>query len=378
MQPTQKISAFPFLTIGLLIGALLAVLIPNHFFNFLPFLPDPHAHESKRMIFYWWASLYGVMFLLAYPTKQSLTKLILTTFIPSFIATLPYHWGTSYSVAQFILIASSAYAITVFHIHYQSNQFKWHYPTLFLAVWDSFIKLFIALCFTLLCWIILLLCGTLFKLIGITFIDQLTNHNWFQVWFSTMIISIGLWIATRSDTAIFHARNILFYICKYLFMTVAIIGIFFVIAALIKTIQHDVTLNNLSVFLCFAFLSIIFLNGVYRDGLSPLPYSTFSTIICRVFLWVSPLFSGLALQALYRYNIAPHGLTTENFPFLICTLLLLIYNVCYAVIALCPRKTWLKPIEHINIALGFLLIIITLITANPVVLKLASVKNTML
>ena len=154
MQPTQKISAFPFLTIGLLVGALLAVLIPHHFSDFLPFLPDSGAHGSKRMIFYWWASLYGVMFLLAYPTKQSLTKLIFTTFIASFIAALPYHWGASYSFAQFTLTVSAAGAITAFHIHYQSNQFKWHYPTLFLAVWDSFIKLFIALCFTILCWII--------------------------------------------------------------------------------------------------------------------------------------------------------------------------------------------------------------------------------
>lgn len=378
MKNIQKISVYPFLITGLLVSTLLAMLIPHRVFDFLPFLPGVRAHASWRMIFYRWTSLYGIMFLLAYPNKKSLTKLILTTLVVSFIAMLPYHWGASYSFAQLILITTAAYALTAFHIHYQSNQLKWHYPTLFLAVWDSFIKLFTALCFILFCWIILLLCGTLFKLIGITFIDQLTNKNWFQVWFSTLMISIGLWIATQSTNAIFHVRSILFYICKYLFITVAIIGIFFIVAALIKTMQHDVTLNNLSAFLSFALLSIIFLNGVYRDGLSPLPYSTFFIMLCRIFLWLSPVFSGLALHALYQYNIHLHGLTTQNFPYLICTLLLLTYNMSYAIIAFCPRKTWLKPIERINITLGFLLIITALITTNPAVLKLASLKNTML
>jgi len=363
---TRPITIYPFLTVGLIAGALLAFLITHISASppgILSFPSPQFSYSYTPLLFYYWVSFYGVMFLLSLPSAQSLTRLIFITLIPSFIASLPYYWHAYNTGSQFFLILFSAYALNAFHINYEANGLHGNYSTLFHAVWDSFIKLFIALFFTLFCWIILYLCASLFNFIEIKFLSTLIEKNWFAVWASAFFVSVGLYIATHTESVVRNIRMVLFLICKYLFIPLAIISILFIVSLLIVIPQHHFTFKSESLFSSIAFLSVLFLNGVYQDGLTEKPYPTFLLWICRVFIWITPIFTLLALYTVYF-----HG--DNNIHENINLSLLFIYNLVYAIIGFCrQKKSWFKGIERANVVLAILLIIVTMTTTMPLFVK---------
>ena len=86
---SQKISVFPFLIIGFVVGGLLAALTHADLhafpFAFLPHIKDINTSISIRLLLYYWVGFYGLMFLLAYPNKCTTIKLFFTTFLPSLL-----------------------------------------------------------------------------------------------------------------------------------------------------------------------------------------------------------------------------------------------------------------------------------------------------
>lgn len=372
--PLRTLTIYPFLTVGVIVGALFAFLISHFSIPTLSGIFPLHGKgisPSYISFLYYWIGFYGLLFLLAYPNAQSLTKLVITTFVCSLLAGFPFYWSHYDSSSQFFLMLFSAYAINAFHIHYHSNHFQLSYQALFCAVWDTFVKLMMALFFTLLCWIILFSTATLFKLINIFFFSRLISTNWSNAWLTAILFNIGLYIPSKINSVVRNIRTVFLYICRYLFIPLAIIGIIFIAAFFIKNNQHLDT--NTSTLLFIPFLCVIFLNGVYQDGLIEKPYPTFLMWICRLFLWVTPIFTLLALHNIYfsgYNNISEHGFNVHNFFYFLNTTLLLIYNLTYFVIALGWQKQWLKPIEHCNIVLAIIVIITAMITTQPWLIKL--------
>ena len=365
MDATAKKTSFtPFLLVGLIAGASLAYLNQLHHPTYLPYV---------------WIIFYGLMFLIAYPCKRSLVLLLISTTVPSLLASIPFISELSLAnmpVSVFFLGVISAYALNAFHIYF--HQSEKNYQTLFFAVWDTFIKLSIAFIFTLICWIILFLCSALFKIIGIGFFNTLLSRSWFEIGISAVFMSIGLYITTQTHHIIQSIRVILLLICQYLFVPLAMIGILFIITLIVKEIRHPQPLSNEFTFLAIAFLSVFFTNGVYQSGLSENPYPAFLCWICRIFLWITPFFALMALYAIYQHGdhcICKTGLNRDNFFFLISAALVLVYSISYAVIALLGEKPYFRSIEKTNILLAIFLIFVTLITTNPWVITKIPAKQ---
>jgi hypothetical protein len=346
---SEKISSIPFVIIGLIGSTLLALLT-------LPF--------AFNQLLSFWVGIYGLMLLFAYPHKRSLQQLILVPIIPSLLISLPYYWSMTVMFTSSSLIFFSAFALNAWQIQYQKNRFSFSYTTLFHAVWDTFIKLCITAFFVLLCWIILLLSDELFKLIQINFIHTLINKKWFDIFVSGIFSSAGLYVASLSDNVIGHIRAILIMICRYLLIPLSIIGIVFIIFSAISAIQKHTLPTNYFTFITIAFLSALFLNGVYQDGQRNDFYPRFLFWICRIFIWITPIFTALALRSLYF-----QGFHTNTFPDLLNASMLLTYNVAYAIIAMGWQKPLFKPIEKTNVVLSIVLIATTLLSTNPLITK---------
>lgn len=371
MPSSRKITVYPFLLMGLIGGGLLALTSTHISHTFLGIFPEQKNilfYKPSFLLFYYWIGFYGMMFLLAYPNTNSLKRLLLITLIPSFLASLPFYWGGYTAGSQFFLMLFSAYAINAFHINYQTNGFHYTYPTLFYAVWDTFVKLFITLFFSVFCWIVLFLCAALFDFININFFTKLIAKVWFVCWITSLFISMGLYIATQTEHVVRNIRIVLLLTCKYLFVALAIIGIVFVISLLIQFSQQHIKFTSQYLFSTIGFLSVLFLNGVYQDGLVEKPYPTILLWTCRAFIVLTPIFTLLALYATYFHsynNISTNGWNSDNFPFIFNVLLLFLYNTLYAIIALFPQKRWFKPIERANLLLAILLIVVTIMTTHP-------------
>lgn len=353
----ERISPTPFVIIGLIGSTLLALLT----------LPFPY-----RQFFSFWVGFYGLMILLARPEKRPTPHFIFVPLIPSLLAALIYYWSLKMLFSPWQLTFFSSLAINAFYIHYQKNNTTLSYSTLFHAVWDSIIKLTISFIFISICWSILLLCDQLFRLIHITLIHTLIDQKWFDIAISSIFAATGLYIASFSETMIDHIRDGLVMMCRYLLIPLAIISILFIVFSARDAIQQHTLPTNDSVFLTIAFLSALFLNGIYQDGAAAVPYPRILFWIFRIFLILTPIFTLLALHTLYFYasnNIHDRGLNTANFADLIDASLLLIYNLCYAFIAVSWQQPPLKSIEKTNIVLGVLLIITALISTNPLITK---------
>lgn len=345
----EKISSIPFIIIGLMGSTLLALL---------------SLSPSFSQLFSFWVGIYGLMLLFAYPHKRSAQQLILVPIIPSLLASLSYYWSVDMAFTPWSLVFFSAFALNAWQIQYQKNGFSISYSTLFHAVWDTFVKLCITGFFVLLCWIILLLCDELFKLIQINFIRTLINKKWFDIFVSGIFSSTGLYIASLSDKVIGHIRAILTLICRYLLIPLSIIGIVFIIFSTIATIQKHTLPTNYSSFMIIAFLSALFLNGTYQDGQTNNLYPRFLFWICRIFIWMTPIFSALALRTLYL-----HEFSASTFPDFLNASILLTYNIVYAIIAMGWQKPLFQPIEKANVVLSVLLIATTLLSTNPLATK---------
>ena len=228
----------------------------------------------------------------------------------------------------------------------------------------------ITLFFVILCWAIIFVSAELFKNIGVTFIREWISKTWFDAFTTAIYVSIGLYITTKINLVVRTMRMVLLYICQYLFVPLAIMSILFIITSIIMLKQHSMVSSNSFLLLFIAFWSVVFFNGVYQDGATPLPYPRYLLWICRIFLCITPVFSVMAMIKIYygdRHGILLNGLTPDNVTALIYAGLLLIYNLTYAVIAISRKKPLFKSIEKANFILAIILILCALCVTYPII-----------
>lgn len=360
MNISQKMTLPTFIITGLITGILLAMLSPG--------VLDPMTVASPaRAFIIAWVKLYGLLFLLGYPYAQSCRQLIITTAIASFLASMPlYFWTSHKTLSQYNLILLSAYAINAFHIHYCANQWRTTYSTYFEAVWGTATKLLIAGIFMAACWAVLYLCGELFALIHFDAIKTLNQSRFFEIFATTFFISTGLFVASKVANIVRNIQQLVTLACQYLLIPLSIMGILFIFGSVITAAQYSITQSSQAALLGIAVLSVIFLNGYYRDGNSENNQHPALQWILRAFLWATPLFTLRALYVVYELDpncIHLRGFNIGNASNFICVSLLLIYNIAYAIMAMSSKKIWFKHIEKINIILGVLLITVSTLTA---------------
>ncbi len=161
MNNMKQTTILAHLSVGILIGLFNAVL--SHF-------------QIETIYYYACLQIFGIMFLLAIYHTQKIFYVFVTSIVCAAIASVPvYFWqtpyATGYSFATMLVALLSAYAINAFHIAYYANT-KWlDYDGLFHAVWDTFVELVIAGIFTLITWILIYTCASLFSLLHINIGD---------------------------------------------------------------------------------------------------------------------------------------------------------------------------------------------------------------
>src|SRR3990167_471942 len=349
-----KFSIFPYLIIGIGLGGVLSI--------------GYNSWESCSFFDYF-VGFYGIFYLLAIPYSHQLKRLCYTTLLPALLACLPFVFHQAQHAFSAIFLAIiSGYMLNGFHIHYLKHRWKLHYSTLFYAVWDSWVKLMAIAFFTALCWIILLLTGSLFSLIKITFLKAWIDNNSFGIFCVSIFSALGFYLTTKTERVLQQIRGIFLFLFRMLFVPLSAIGIIFILSAIgmYFTSQHF-SLDHATL-ATIAFLSVIFANAVYEDGKTHRKIPSFIVYQHRIFLILTPLFTLLALYAIIFHannNIAANGLTRDNFACLLSFSLLLLYNLAYAIIACRFKKPWMLGVEKINVVLACIVVATTVIAFSP-------------
>lgn len=342
-----------YVLVGLVIGTILAVLHHFSFFNnFVSIL----------------IGILGLLLALGRPYATVRWSTLFSLLICTMLITLPFYWLNIFTnqFSAMILALINAFAITAFYLHFLQKRFSLPYLILFHAVWDTFVNILIAALFSVLCWVILFLTGELFASIRILFLRTLFDKSWFEIASACFFVAMGLYVTTQLPRVTETVRAVLSRICYYLFIPLSAIGIVFLIAYAFSAFSNTLHFRDGYTFLSIAFLSTLFLNGLYQDGHVDRPYPTVLLWIARVFLWVTPIFSLLTLYTIYF----PHPMTVYKtfdnvFHYTINTFLLFAYNIAYAFFACKKQKPWMHGIEKSNIVLALVIIVITQLTINP-------------
>lgn len=346
-----------YLLTGIIIGGALAGLQYWHIHSHMAFL---------------WLGIFGLMFVLGLSYTTHYGQLLCCAILTSFLASIPCVWLINARLPYFspvLLAGINAYALNAFYLHFLQHRFHVSYPALFHATWDTFIRLCVTCFFTFLCCLILGLASALFSLVHIDFLQTLLSKMWFIYWINAIFIGLGVEITTRKTQVIDHVRDIFLMICQFLLIPLSLIGLLFIILLLIT---HSLAFNQ-SYFATLAFLSLFLVNTAYEPNKNSAIDAGIRRRLMTLFLMVTPLFSLLALYAVFfkeGNNILQQGINAANFPYALNLLLLFAYNLAYAWIALLRQPVWMKSLEKANIVLAFVLIGLTLLTTNPAFLRL--------
>jgi len=333
---------------------------------------------------YSWISLFGYMFLLAYDKNNSLGKSILLTFIASGLISETWagpNSGTTFS--GFLLIVITTYAINAYYVAYQKAGYPFSYPHLFHAVWDTINKLLITLLITITACILVMLTASIFTSVNLKFIsDFLTDPA--TLWTVLYAFSMaGLYIADLSENVIKQLRTLLLNTCKLFLPVLSAITIGYLIMLIFPLILGSRVAFNFTTYQSIALLGILFINGVFQIGETDQPYPAKLTRVVNIFISVMPIINLLSIYTIFTsydfeyHPILSRGLDATNFMPLMLTLLLLAYSLGYCLVLNRSKKRWMSAIKNANIYLGYLVILITLITNNTLFSnKIFPVKKT--
>ena len=251
--------------------------------------------------------------------------------------------------------------------YFKTGQVRPPYPDLFDFAWNNIIILIIAQVFTGIFWGLLALWAALFKVIGITFFDQVFYNAYFSYPVLATVFAFALYVGRTQAQAVVTVRRIILAIFKGLLPLLAIIIVLF-LAALpfmgLKPLWATGTATSLM--LTLQIFLAIFLNAVYQDGRNAAPYPAWLRAAVRVALIVLPIYTLLCAYALYL-RIDQHGWSTDRFWAVLLTIVVGLHVFGYAAAALRRSPVWMSGIAPVNIGIAVVVIVLAILVNSPVI-----------
>ena len=240
-----------------------------------------------------------------------------------------------------------------------------NYPALFTHSWRNFLTGVFAAVFTLIFWLILLLWGELFLVIGIDFFDELFEKDWFIIPAACVAFGIGVLLLRRLTRIIDNITVLLRDLTKLLLPLVLGVAVIF-LAALAFTGADLLwrTGNGTALLLWLLALTLFFINAVYQDGRGAAPYPLALHRAVYLSVCATPLLSGLACYGLLL-RIQQYGWSVERCWAFVIWLVLSLFSLGYVLSIARRRDAWTHGLARVNVAMGIVVLGIALAANTP-------------
>ncbi|WP_131779043.1 hypothetical protein [Legionella bozemanae] len=345
-MPSKK-GIYLFTLIGLLLGFALDGLIRN---------------ETTKLFDYALIGLLALLYGLAYNGKNCF-RLVASSFIIALFLSLPLlpiearytslpleHWITFLSAFPlFVYVGHS------FHYAFHHDN-TWHisYNSLFAAVWNTILLLFVASLFSALANILILLGAFIFKTVGNDYLWNLYSNNFhFQLISHVTLFFIGLGVGQQNIKTIYSLRFLLLRMMYYLLPFLALISIVYFILYLSHFLSGgEEYVNPLLILIPLTVLGIIFFNAYFQDGSVESGAPSWLKLLLRIYRVI--LFF---LALMMTYKIFQSYSVDVNV--VICIITGILYSLTYAITAWLPEnleQKWVR-IGNISSALYFIIIL---------------------
>lgn len=305
-------------------------------------------------------SIFSFLYALAYDEKN-VFRLIGSSFIVALFLSLPL-LGLNFNSPTFndlhfisflVLFPLFVYIGHCFHYAYHhDNTWRIDYNTLFAAVWNTILLLFVASIFAFLGHMLIMLAAFIFKTVGNLYLwDLFWINPHFRFIMSVTLFFIGLGVGQQNIEIIYSMRFLLLKMMYFLIPFLAAISTLYFILYLghLSSAEKEY-INSLTVLLPLTLLGIIFFNAYFQDGTTykdvP-PWLRISLRVYRVILFILILM--MSYKIVHEISLDINGL--------IYLFMVVLFGFTYAITALISEpmeQKWIR-IGNVSTALFFII-----------------------
>jgi len=270
----------------------------------------------------------------------------------------------SLTVAFVITIGLACFK-ALMYLQQRASRVPLTYEVLFTNSWRNFLVGVLAALFTGIFWLILLLWGRLFQVIGIEFFWQLFTEDWFAI--PVLAVAFGLGISLFRDLTrvIDNITSLLHWLIKLLLPLVLFVAMVFLSA--LPFTGLDLlweTGSGTALLLWLLALVLFFTNAVYQDGREVDPYPRFLHRAIYVGIAVMPVVAALAFYGLLL-RVLQYGWTIERCWAFVVWAVLTLFAIGYFVGIVRRRDAWTVELARVNTAMGLVVLAIMLAANSP-------------
>lgn len=239
------------------------------------------------------------------------------------------------------------------------------YGALFTLSWQNFLVLALGGLFTLVIFGLLKLWGGLFNIIGIDYFSDLFKQKWFLYPALSLGLGFGI-ILLRSQLAIISTiANIWHVLTKFLLVLLVFIALLFLLflpfeglSALWQTGKGSLLLLWLMALILF------FINSVYQSEETNRAYPIWLHRFIYIGIACLPIYSVISFYGLSA-RVGQYGLTLERCWAWLIWGMLTLFAVGYCVGIIRKRDNWVAQLSKVNIGMGLVVLMVTLLVNSP-------------
>lgn len=214
-------------------------------------------------------------------------------------------------------------------------------------------------------WLVLLLWGALFHLVGIDFFKDLFGESLFAWLFSGAVFGLGIAVARENGRLVPVLRRVALMLFQILAPVLAAATLLFLAVLPVTGLEPLwATRSATLVLVSLLFALALFANAVIQDGDRLLPFGRWMSWLMAASLVAMPVFAGIAFYAV-RLRIDQYGLTPERFIGQFIVIAASVLSLAYAASVLLRWRDWTGCITRVNPWIAALVAVMAALLFTP-------------
>lgn len=258
-----------------------------------------------------------------------------------------------YFIAHVMVLAGAA-----------EQRFIANYPGYFDNAWKLGIQIQFSVLFVGGLWLVLSLGAGLFKLIGLSFLQNLFKEIWFDLPVTVFAFAVAMHLTDVRPAIVQGIRNLLLVLLSWLLpLTVLIVGGFLASLSFTGLAHLWDTKHATALLLTTMAALVILINAAFQNGEVASEVAAVLRISARLACGLLLPLLGIAIYAL-GLRVADHGWTSDRLIAACCLLVAGCYALGYAWAA-GQRSNWLSALAPVNIGTSFVILALLLALFSP-------------
>jgi hypothetical protein len=343
------------------------------------FWPDGVGQRAVVAAVLFFVSGFALILQLSWTGKDVKRQLVVTTVAPLVFALVafwvwlqipigevPYRSDEIRAPSWIAGAVAALFLITPFiQIFLRTGRRVYPYEELFSGFWNNLFTVAIGGMVIGAFWAVILLWSELFKLIDVTFFEDVFTGAAFVCLCLATVFGYALALGREWEKLAATSRNVLLSVLKALMPLLAIIALLFLVSLPFTGLQPLWDTRHASAtLLALIGVTILFFNGAYQDGLGDPPYSPSIRRLLEAALVAIPVLAAITFYALYL-RIDQYGLTLGRFYGVLFAAAGMLCGLGYAVAVFRKSRAWMDAVPKVNMRMAWMVVVCAVLSHTP-------------